>query len=102
MRIAQPLDRHRGGARNVAIEDRRANAARAVALHPAAAGESEARKLLAEILHHVVALELAVDEHIETDFLLPFDRGAGFGAQVSGVGGKIGRASCRERVSQYV
>jgi len=34
-------------------------------------GEGEAGKLLAEILHHVVAFELAVHQHIETDFFLP-------------------------------
>jgi hypothetical protein len=34
-------------------------------------GEGKAGELLAKILHHIVALELAVDEHVETDLLLP-------------------------------
>jgi len=33
--------------------------------------ECESGKLLAEILHHIVALEFAMNEHVETDFLLP-------------------------------
>src|SRR5262245_4121884 len=36
-------------------------------------GESKTRKLLGEILHHVVALELAVDQYVKTDALLPAD-----------------------------
>ena len=37
-------------------------------------GEGEAGELLAEILHHVVALELAMHQHVEPDFLLPLHR----------------------------
>ncbi|MNU09281.1 hypothetical protein D3C72_2557530 [compost metagenome] len=36
-------------------------------------GKGEAGQLLAKILHHVIALELAVNKHIETDILLPAD-----------------------------
>src|SRR3546814_15473936 len=75
--LAPPIDRHRRGPRYVAIEDRRAHATRAVTLHPAVRREREAGKLLAEILDHVVALELAVDEHVEPDPLLPADRAFG-------------------------
>ena len=38
------------------------------------AGEGEARELFAKILHHVVALELAMHEHVETDGFLPLHR----------------------------
>ena len=41
---------------HVAVDDRRLDAARAVALHPAVGGEGVAPQLLAEILDHVVAL----------------------------------------------
>ena len=36
-------------------------------------GEREAGELLSEILDHVVALEFAVHEHIETDLFLQCD-----------------------------
>src|SRR3546814_16215091 len=75
--LFRSIDRHRRGPRYVAIEDRRAHATRAVTLHPAVRREREAGKLLAEILDHVVALELAVDEHVEPDPLLPADRAFG-------------------------
>ena len=67
LRILPPFDRHRLRARHVAEQDRRADAARAVGLHPAVLGEGEACKLLAEILHHVVAFELAMHQHVEAD-----------------------------------
>ena len=39
----------------------------AVALHPAVLGEGEAVELLAEVLDHVVALGLAVHQHVEAE-----------------------------------
>ena len=81
--IAPPIDRHRFGPRNIAVKDRRSDAARPVALHPAIHGESETRKLLAEILDHVVALEFAMDQHVEPGLFLPSDRALGFLVQES-------------------
>jgi len=46
-------------------------------MHPAMLGEVIARELLAEILHHVVALELAMNEHVDADLLLPAHGGLG-------------------------
>ena len=59
--------------RDVAVEDRRLHAARAVGLHPAVLGEREPAQPLAEVLDHVVALGLAVHEHVEADVLLVGD-----------------------------
>src|SRR3546814_8033747 len=87
LRIAPPVDRHRYGARDVAVEDRRADAARAIALPPAWAGAGEAGKLLAEILSHVVALELPLGEDGEAAFLLPAHRRLLLHLQIAGVGG---------------
>ena len=47
------------------------DAAGPVALHPAVPGKGEAGEPLAEVLHHVVALELAVDGHVHADLILP-------------------------------
>ncbi len=69
LRVLPPFDRHRLRPRHVAEQDRRPDVARAVGLHPAMLGEGEACELLAEILHHVVALELAMHEHVEPDIL---------------------------------
>ena len=41
-------------------------------------GEGKAGELLAEILHHVVALELAMDQHVEPDLFLPAHGPRGF------------------------
>ena len=68
-----PVDRHRVRARHVAEDDRRLHVARAVALHPAVVGERVAVHLLAEVLDHVVALGLAVHQHVEADLLLQAD-----------------------------
>ncbi len=76
--ILPPRNGHRTRPGDVAVDDRRADIARAVALHPCMPGEGEARKLLAEILHHVVALELAMHQHVEVDLFLPADRGLRF------------------------
>ncbi len=41
-------------------------------------GEREAVQKLAEVLHHVVAFELAVHQYIQTEVLLPADGLLGF------------------------
>src|SRR5216683_7608141 len=61
--VGRPFHGHRMRTRHVAIDNRGTDTARTVALHPAMLGEVIARELLAEILHHVVALELAMNEH---------------------------------------
>src|SRR5260221_5932009 len=44
--------------------------ARPIALYPAILGKGEAVKLFAEILHHIVPLELTMGEHIQVNALL--------------------------------
>ena len=65
------------------------HAARAVGLHPAVLGEGEALELLAEILDHVVALELAVHQHVEADLLLDADGILGLLLEERLVGGSL-------------
>ena len=79
--MAPPVHRHRPGPCHVAVEDRRPHAARAVALDPSGAGEGEAREAFAEVLDHVVALELAVHQNVEAEAFLPADRPLGLGPQ---------------------
>src|SRR6266446_1195074 len=71
--VLAPAHRHRARARDIAEDDRRLHIARAVGLHPAMLGEGESGELLAEILDHVVALELAVHEHVQSDLFLKRD-----------------------------
>src|SRR5690606_18981021 len=74
---------------DVAVEDRRLDAARAVGLHPAEAAEGIAVELLAEVLDHVVALGLAVHEDVQPQrFLLAHDAG-----DLVAHGGPVGRNS---------
>ncbi len=79
LRVGGPFHRDRVGAGDVAPHDRRLDAARAVGLHPGVLGEQEAVEVLAEVLDHVVALELAVNQHIEADLLLVPDAGVDLG-----------------------
>ena len=92
LRILPPFDRHRVRARHVAEQHRRADVARAIGLHPAVLGEGKAGKLLAEILHHVVALELAMHQHVEPDVFLPAHGARGLVLQERLVGGIAERA----------
>jgi hypothetical protein len=55
-------------------------------------GEGEAGELLAEILHHVVALELAMHQHVEADVFLPAHGARGLVLQEHLVGGIAERA----------
>ena len=52
-------------------------------------GEGEALQLLAEVLDHVVPLELAVDEHVETDLFLHADGPFDLGRKEGLVGGRV-------------
>src|SRR6267154_5263031 len=74
LRVPAPAHGHRARARDVAKDDRRLHIAGTVRLHPAMLGEGESGELLAEVLDHVVALELAVHEHVEPDLFLQLDR----------------------------
>src|SRR5258708_2955077 len=71
LRVDAPAHGHRARALHVAVDDRWPHVARAEALGPAVMGEAEAGQLLAKVLHHVVALELAVHQHVEPQRLLP-------------------------------
>ena len=71
--VLAPANGHRPRARNVAEEDRRLDAQRAVALHPAVGRPGEAFQLLAEVLDHVGPLELAVHQHVQPDLFLKAD-----------------------------
>ena len=46
---------------------------RSVGLDPGHLGEDESGEALTEVLDHVVALGLSVDEHVEADLLLDVD-----------------------------
>ena len=74
-----PAHRHRLRASDVAPQDRRARAARAVGLHPAVDGHVEAVEQLREVLHHVVALGLAVDQNVQAQVLLQLHDGGDLG-----------------------
>lgn len=67
------LDGHGSGAGDVADNDGRSDASRAVALNPGVGGESITLKALTEELNHVVTLRLAVNENIEAKLLLDLD-----------------------------
>ncbi len=73
LRVARPLDGHRLRTRDVAVQDRRPDTARAVGLHPAEVGGGEPGQPLGEVLHHVVALGLAVHQHVQAEVLLQPD-----------------------------
>src|SRR5438094_842748 len=74
LRVRAPAHGHRLGARHVAENDRRLHVPRAVRLHPAVVGEGKAHQLLAEVLDHVVALELPVHQHVKPQLLLQLER----------------------------
>src|SRR5690606_41921543 len=68
--VGGPAHRHRLRARDIAINDRRADVAGTVALHPTVPGKGQTVELLAEVLDHVVALWLAVDQDVDPQFFL--------------------------------
>ena len=90
--VADPVHRHRPRPAEVAVDDRRLHAARPVALHPAEAGEGVAVQLLGEVLDHVVALGLAVHQHVQAQLFLHPHGVADLGAHGLGVLGRRQRA----------
>src|SRR5690606_15316843 len=69
-----PLDGERRGPRDVTPEDRGPRAAGPVGLRPPVLGDREALEVLGEVLDHVVALGLPVDEDVQAQVLLePYD-----------------------------
>mmetsp|Transcript_39616 Transcript_39616/g.69194 ORF Transcript_39616/g.69194 Transcript_39616/m.69194 type:complete len:462 (-) Transcript_39616:376-1761(-) len=68
--IGDPLHRHRLRAADVAEQDRRLDAARAVGLHPTELAEGVAVELLPEVFDHVVTLGLAVHQHVQFQLFL--------------------------------
>src|SRR5712691_5404205 len=74
LRVLAPADGHRARPRDVTEDDRGLYVPSAVRLYPAVLREREAGQLLAEVLDHVVALELPVHEHVETEIFLQLDR----------------------------
>ena len=73
LRVGDPLNGHGLRAGDVADDDRRTGAAGAIRLDPAVVGDHEAVEQLREVLHHVVALRLAVDQHVDAQALLQLD-----------------------------
>ncbi|KAI3484742.1 hypothetical protein L1887_52028 [Cichorium endivia] len=65
--VRRPADGHGRRAADVRDDDGGADVARAERLDPGVLGEDEAVEQFAEVLHHVVTLGLAVDEHVEGD-----------------------------------
>ncbi len=72
--ILDPFHGHGLRPAQVTDDHCRLHAARAIALHPAEAGERIAVELLGEVLDHVVALGLAVYQHIQAQILLDLHR----------------------------
>ena len=82
MCVARPLNRDRLRPGHVSPEQRRTRAAAAVALHPAVLGDREAVEVFGEVLHHVVALRLAVHDDVDADLLLQVDNALDLGLQI--------------------
>ena len=68
-----PADGDRIGPADVSEQDRRLYVARSIGLHPSVAGEGVALEALGKVLHHVVPLELPVNENVEAGVLLHLD-----------------------------
>src|SRR5690606_28601309 len=83
--IAYPVHRHGPGTVQVADNDGRLDAARAVALYPAEAGEGVALQLFCKILDHIVALGLPVYQDIQSQLFLEADGVAYLAAHGFGV-----------------
>ena len=74
--MLRPGNRHRMRTADVTEQDGRLHTARPIGLHPAKAAEGIAFQLLAEILHHVVTLGLAMHQHVQAQrFLLTHTAG---------------------------
>ena len=70
----QPVHGHRKAAEHIAVDHRRLDRPAAIAHHPAIFQEKVPVELLAEILHHIVALEFPVHQYIQAYFLLERDQ----------------------------
>ena len=90
--VFAPLDGHGFRAGDVAEDDRRLDAARAVGLYPGEAGEDVAVELFAEVFDHVVALSFAVHEDVNVQLLLDFHTFADVRLHVGDVLGFANRA----------
>ncbi len=75
LRVPRGIHRHRLGPPHIAPDDGRLDAARTIALHPAARAEGVAPELFAEKFHHVVAFGLAMHQHVQVDVFLFADDG---------------------------
>jgi hypothetical protein len=67
------LDGHGSRAGDVADDDGRADAARAVRLNPGVGGKDIALEALTEVLDHVVTLRLTVDVDVKAELVLDLD-----------------------------
>ena len=76
-------------AADVAKEDGRLDAARAVGLHPAKAREGIAFKLLAKVFDHVIALGFAVHQHVQPQRFLLADGALDFSPHGLPAGGLV-------------
>ena len=87
--IGRPGDRHRLGTSDVSPQDGGTGAARAVGLDPAVLGGDEAVEQLGEVLDHVVALSLAVNQDVQAEAFLKGDDAGDLGAHGGVVGGVV-------------
>ena len=87
--VGEPVHGHRGRPGHVAEDDRRAHIAGAVGLDPAQLGHGHPGQLLAEVLDHVVALRLPVDEHVQPQLVLEPDDLGDLGPHALGVAGLV-------------
>ncbi len=71
--VRRPAHGHRLRARDVTGQHGRTDVAGAVGLHPAVPGGQVPRQPLGEVLDHVVALGLAVHQHVQAGLLLEGD-----------------------------
>lgn len=71
--VLRLLDGHRKRPRYITNDNGGADATRSIRLNPAEVGEDVTGQTLAEVLNHVVALRLSVDENVEVKRLLLLD-----------------------------
>src|SRR6185437_9578015 len=73
LRKCGPTDRHIAGTAHIPEDDGRLYATAAIALDPAVLGEDKSFELFTEIFYHIIALEFAMNEDVETYIFLPPD-----------------------------
>lgn len=74
-----PTHRHRMRARDITEENRRAHTARTITLHPTIRGGEITIELFREVLHHVIALWLTMDQHVQAQLFLALNDSADLG-----------------------